>query len=196
MRIAAQRALGARASVAMPAAGAMPGWLRGRLFRCAHCQAEVLVCIGCDRGRRYCGSECSAQARRQSLRTNGKNYQSTRTGRMAHARRAQRYRLRKREQLAQLSPPPPPPSSSPSPPPLPPPRDGDASVGSQGACAGGVLAAELGGLQATGDEPLRPCHWCARGCHSVVRRDFPRRIRAVRLIAPDRRRGAAHGQSP
>ena len=152
VRIAVRHALGARARLAMPAAGAMPGPLRGRLFSCAHCRLEVLVCIGCDRGRRYCGSECSAQARRQAQHATGKRYQSTRAGSFAHARRARRYRQRERERLAQSSPPPLspllPPSPSPSPPRPPPSPNRDASVDSQAAlcrrCTGDGVGRDVG----------------------------------------------------
>lgn len=167
--------------------------LRGRIFACARCQVEVLVCIGCDRGRRYCGSQCSALARRQAQRADGKRYQSSAAGSLAHARRSQRYRQRRRERLAQQQSLPPPPSS----PPPPPPAKSDASVGSREPCAGGVLAAQLNVAPATGcDEWRRPCYWCSQECHSVVRRDFPRRSRLAWQVSADRRRGAPHGQSP
>ena len=199
MRITALHALGPRASAPMPAAVATGQPLRGRVFTCARCQVEVLVCIGCDRGRRYCGRECSAQARRQALQANGKRYQSSPAGSFAHARRSRRYRQRRRERLPRQqslppSPPPPPPTPTPTPTP---PANSDASVGSQEPCAGGVLAAELDVAPATGcDERRRPCYWCARECHSVVRRDFPRRSRLAWHVPPDHRRGAPHGQSP
>ena len=187
----------------MPAVVATGQPLRGRVFTCARCQVEVVVCIGCDRGRRYCGSKCSAQARRQAQRADGKRYQSSPTGSFAHARRSQRYRQRRRERLAQqqsLPPPPPPlppPTPPPPPPPPPPPANSDASVGSQQPCAGGVLAAELDVAPVTGcTERRRFCHWCARECHCVVRRDLPRRGWLACPVVPDRLRGAPHGQSP
>ena len=79
----------------MPAAeaGGAVGRL-GRTFACALCQREVLLCSGCDRGQRYCGVGCRAQARRLSLRAAGRRYQDSRAGRFAHARRARRYRRR------------------------------------------------------------------------------------------------------
>jgi hypothetical protein len=185
----------------MPAVAATGQPLRGRVFSCARCQVEVLVCIGCDRARRYCGSECSDQARRQAQHANGKRYQSSPAGSFAHARRSRRYRQRQRERLARQQPlPTPSSSSSPTPTPTPtptPPANSDASVGSQEPPAGGVLAAELDVAPATGcDERRRPCYWCARECHSVVRRDFPRRSRLAWHVAPDYGRGAPHGQSP
>jgi hypothetical protein len=184
----------------MPAvAAATDQPLRGRLFACARCQTEVVVCIGCDRGRRYCSRECSGQARRQAQHANGKRYQSSPAGSFAHARRSRRYRQRWRERSARQeslpssAPPPPPP-----PPPLPlPPANSDASVGSREPCAGGVLAAELDVAPATGcDERRRFCYWCSRECHSVVRRDFPPRSRLAWHVPPHYGRGAPHGQSP
>jgi hypothetical protein len=182
----------------MPAVVATGQPLRGRVFTCARCQVDVVVCIGCDRGRRYCGSECSAQARRQALRANGRRYQRSPVGSLAHARRSQRYRQRRRERLVRQQSLPPPPTPTPTPSPtLTPPANSDASVGSQEPCAGGVLAAKLDVAPATGrDAWRRPCVWCSRECQSVVRRDFPRRSRLAWHVAPDHRRGAPHGQSP
>lgn len=184
----------------MPAVVATSQPLRGRVFACAHCKLDFTVCIGCDRGRRYCGSGCSSQARRQAQRASGKRYQSGPAGRLAHVRRSQRYRQRLRERLAQqqsLPPSPVLPIPMPPPPPPPPPANRDASVGSQEPCAAGVLTAELDVAPATGRHRwLWPCHWCKRECQSVVRRNFPRRSRLAWHVASDDSRGAPHGQSP
>lgn len=67
-----------------------------RLFSCAKCHRLVALCPLCDRGQRYCGSECSQQARRYSLHRAGCRYQQTPAGRHAHARRQARYRERQR----------------------------------------------------------------------------------------------------
>lgn len=179
----------------MPAVVATGQPLRGRVFACARCQVDVTVCIGCDRGRRYCGSGCSSQARRQAQHASGRRYQSSPAGRFAHARRSRRYRQRLRERLPQQ------PSLPASPvlplPPPPPPANRDASVGSQEPCAGGVLTSELDVAPARGRDRWRwPCHWCKRECQSVVRRNFPRRGRLAWHVAPDDARGAPHGQSP
>jgi len=81
----------------MPAAGAAPTQGRcGRMFACALCQREVLLCSGCDRGQRYCSQGCREQARRACLRKAGRRYQDSRAGRFAHARRARRYRQRQK----------------------------------------------------------------------------------------------------
>lgn len=68
-----------------------------RLFLCARCQRQVLICSHCDRGRRYCAGVCSRIARGESLRAAGRRYQLTRRGRHCHAERQRRYRARCRE---------------------------------------------------------------------------------------------------
>jgi hypothetical protein len=42
----------------------------GRLFLCARCQTQVLVCGPCDRGQRYCATGC-ADITRLNLQTRG-----------------------------------------------------------------------------------------------------------------------------
>lgn len=66
----------------------------GRLFLCARCRVQVVVCPRCDRGQIYCASGCSSEARRESKRAAGARYQSTRAGRFAHAERSRQYRAR------------------------------------------------------------------------------------------------------
>ena len=39
-----------------------------RLFNCARCRCQVVICSHCDRGNIYCGKRCSQTARRQSRR--------------------------------------------------------------------------------------------------------------------------------
>ena len=65
-----------------------------RLFVCARCRCQVLICSGCDRGQYYCTTGCAGVARRESLRRAGARYQRTRQGQHAHAARQQRYRER------------------------------------------------------------------------------------------------------
>ena len=66
----------------------------GRLFLCARCREQVVVCRRCDRGQVYCPSGCALAARRERQRAAGKRYQSSRRGRFVHARRRRRYRRR------------------------------------------------------------------------------------------------------
>lgn len=68
----------------------------GRLFLCACCRQQVLICRRCDRGQRYCRS-CAAEARRASVREAGRRYQKSRQGRFAHAARSRRHRSRNKK---------------------------------------------------------------------------------------------------
>jgi hypothetical protein len=65
-----------------------------RLFVCARCRQQVLLCSRCDRGQRYCGHACSRAARLESRRAAGHRYQRSRAGRLAHAARSRRWRQR------------------------------------------------------------------------------------------------------
>ena len=69
----------------------------GRMYFCCRCQAQVIICAQCDRGNRYCASECAADARSASLRRASKKYQSTRAGRFNSAARQKRYRERQKQ---------------------------------------------------------------------------------------------------
>jgi hypothetical protein len=194
MRFAAQRALGARVSAPMPAGGttAKPSAepISARLFVCARCHAEAVVCSVCDRGQRYCSSQCSAQARRESLLRAGRRYQSRPLGRLAHARRARAYRQRRAQ------PPPPPRPALPAPPSSP------AKIvthqGSQALDGGDVLAVKLDVAQITGcEEPAQwRCCWCSRTGQSQARRGFLRHGRALQHVAYWNPRGTPHGPSP
>lgn len=70
-----------------------------RLFVCARCRAQVVLCRRCDRGQRYCGTDCSQQARQASLREAACRYQASYRGRVAHAQRARRYRARRKIEI-------------------------------------------------------------------------------------------------
>jgi hypothetical protein len=65
-----------------------------RLFNCARCHCQVVLCSHCDRGQIYCGRSCAQAARRQSIRAAGRRYQHSRRGRFKHAERQRRYRHR------------------------------------------------------------------------------------------------------
>jgi hypothetical protein len=43
-----------------------------RLFNCARCQRQVVICSHCDRGNIYCAKRCSQSARPQSRREAGR----------------------------------------------------------------------------------------------------------------------------
>ncbi len=66
----------------------------GRLFLCARCRAQVVLCSHCDRGNRYCGRQCRRLAREAARRESARRYQRSRRGRLAHAERSRRWRQR------------------------------------------------------------------------------------------------------
>jgi hypothetical protein len=70
-----------------------------RLFSCALCHAQTIVCSVCDRGQIYCGSVCSNAARQKSCKEASHRYQKTFKGKMNNALRQKRYRERLREKV-------------------------------------------------------------------------------------------------
>jgi hypothetical protein len=65
-----------------------------RLFLCARCFVQVLLCSHCDRGQRYCGRECSGLTRRQLRGQASQRYQCSPGGSLAHKMRSRRWRAR------------------------------------------------------------------------------------------------------
>ena len=45
--------------------------LSGRLFLCAGCRDQVIVCSCCDRGQIYCAGGCAREARRRTIQRPG-----------------------------------------------------------------------------------------------------------------------------
>lgn len=70
-----------------------------RLFHCLKCSTQVLICSHCDRGQIYCSKKCSSDARRTSCREAEKRYQLTLCGKIKHALRQKRYRMRQKEKV-------------------------------------------------------------------------------------------------
>ncbi len=66
-----------------------------RMFLCARCRCQVLVCRRCDRGHTYCLGTCAQDARRERQREARRRYQATPRGRAMHAERNRRYRARR-----------------------------------------------------------------------------------------------------
>ena len=62
-----------------------------RMFLCACCRAQVVVCGHCDRGQRYCAGGCSERTRRRLQREAGKRYQRGSVGRHKHAQCMRRW---------------------------------------------------------------------------------------------------------
>jgi hypothetical protein len=152
---------------------AEPEAIPGRLFLCARCRAQVLVCPCCDRGQTYCAGGCAQEARHQAQRAASRRYQATRRGRVNHAARSGRWRARQKNVTHQGSPPQPP--------------DDLVLVGTAAAASKPPAASRSDVAMRLRDH--RPlfwgCHWCGRRCPPFVRTGFLRR----------RRRGSSGGQT-
>lgn len=68
-----------------------------RMRSCSHpgCRSIFTICVGCDRGQRYCSTKCRTLAPREQVRTAGRRYQKSAGGRASHRHRQQRYRDRR-----------------------------------------------------------------------------------------------------
>jgi hypothetical protein len=144
-----------------------------RLFLCADCRNQVVICGCCDRGQIYCAEGCAQKARRDTLRCAAQRYQNSSKGRRRHAARQDRYRSRREKVTHHGSP-------------LPPADD--------------LLAP--GSLETTSDavasddrlrRPITHCHWCGRRWSGLIRQGFLRR-RGHQRASHDRR-GSHHGDT-
>jgi hypothetical protein len=68
-----------------------------RLFSCARCRKQVLICSTCDRGNIYCSRACSHFSRQESVRQASRRYQRSPPGARNHARRQTAYRRRQKK---------------------------------------------------------------------------------------------------
>lgn len=66
-----------------------------RMFLCAACRAQVVVCRDCDQGQRYCAGDCSERTRQRLQREAGRRYQRSKKGRHKQAQRTRRWRARR-----------------------------------------------------------------------------------------------------
>ena len=147
----------------------------GRLFLCAGCRLQVMICSCCDRGQIYCAEVCAQRVRRRSQQCAGQRYQNGQTGRRRHAARQGRYRARDKKVTHHGSPRRPPddlltPSSS----------------------------ATASDANAWTDRPsplASHCHWCGRRCLDLVRQVFLRRRLRRRGIVRHDRTGRGHGDT-
>jgi hypothetical protein len=146
---------------------------QGRLFLCARCRTQALICSFCDRGQVYCAGDCARGARRRTLHAAGRRYQNSHQGRRVHAARTARYRARQKKVTHHGSPKPPtddllPPGS--------PEHAGDPAFPE--------------------DWPRRAalhCHWCGRRCADLVRQGFLRR--RIRRRRRRDQRGSEYGHT-
>lgn len=137
-----------------------------RLFVCACCRIQVLVCRQCDRGQRYCADGCAATTRQALQRDAAQRYQRSRAGRIKHALRTRRWRARQMA-LANIV----------------------THQGSQDGPSDAVLPATQTSALAVpqpctttmsiattvADHPRAwHCHWCCAPCAALVRQGFIR----------------------
>jgi len=69
-----------------------------RLYNCARCHAQTMICRCCDRGNVYCPA-CALPARQEARRRASQRYQKSLQGRLNHAARQRRYREKQTEKV-------------------------------------------------------------------------------------------------
>jgi hypothetical protein len=77
--------------------------LRQRVCFGQGCQAVFFICEHCDRGHRYCSSQCREQARLQQRRSANRRHQRSREGRLDHRDRQRQYRYRLRQAQSRVT---------------------------------------------------------------------------------------------
>lgn len=124
-----------------------------RLFNCARCHCQVVICRACDCGQRYCAQGCAALARRDSQQRAQRKYRRNYPGRCCNVLRQARYRVRQREKVTH--------------------------PGSVGVLATAVLRHEAVRSAVVAIEPrhndaddLPVCHFCHCGCDRFLRYHF------------------------
>lgn len=70
-----------------------------RLYQCALCSAQVIICSNCDRGNIYCGVYCAKQARLENHRKSNRLYQKSFIGKINNAHRQSRFRERQNKKV-------------------------------------------------------------------------------------------------
>ena len=115
-----------------------------RIFNCARCNCQVIICSCCDRGNIYYEPNCSQAARKESLNAAGKRYQNTYSGKLNHAKRQRCYR----ERIKKVT-----------------------HLGSPKSENNGLLQYEDHELKKS-DQHDRYCHFCGCKCGSLLRIDF------------------------
>ena len=146
-----------------------------RLFLCARCRKQVLICRRCDRGQLYCADGCAKIARSQSVREAGRRYQQSRQGRFKQAERLRRFRRRKQNVTHQ----------------------GSELVGENDLLPANSAKVDKPVVlprQARLADTLQ-CHFCGASCSEFVRNNFLHRRRVPNLVKVDRK-GTEHDYSP
>lgn len=65
-----------------------------RIVVCGWCQARILLCSRCDRGKRYCCDDCREKGRTRSDRKASQKYARSERGRESNRQRQSRFRAR------------------------------------------------------------------------------------------------------
>jgi hypothetical protein len=68
-----------------------------RLYNCARCSRQVIICSHCDRGNIYCADNCFDLSRKEKLKQAQKRYEQTAHAKELKAKRQKQYRQRKKE---------------------------------------------------------------------------------------------------
>ena len=138
-----------------------------RLFLCAGCRVQVVLCTQCDCGNRYCSRTCWRQTHDLARREAACRYQRSRGGSVRHAARSHRWRQRTALRAAE--------------------GDGAAHKVTHQGSLSGVAAAPLAActpdiaattVESTTDAPASPtvrrCHRCAAEQPDWLRQGFLR----------------------
>jgi hypothetical protein len=154
----------------------------GRLFLCARCQAQVLVCSQCDRGQRYCAAECADLTRLSRQREAGKRYQQGRAGRHNHAARMHRWRKRRAAAVkivthhrSQATPADAVLAGNESAPAIPP--DSQPQSPCSPTASEPIAHCATANTRRAVLAPVWRCHWCQSACPALVRQGFVRHSR-------------------
>ena len=157
----------------------------GRLFLCARCQAQVLVCSRCDRGQRYCANGCANITRRSRQREASNRYQQSRAGRHKHAARTHQWRKRRAaaakivtHHSSQVTPAGAVLPANESTPAISP--DSQAQAPCSPIDPDSIALSTTANTQIRMPVPLWRCHWCQSLCPALVRQGFLRHSRWVR----------------
>ena len=157
----------------------------GRLFLCARCQAQVLVCSQCDRGHRYCANGCAYITRRSRQREASNRYQQSRTGRHKHAARMHQWRKRRAASAkivthhgSQITPADDVLAANESPTATSP--DSQASSPCSPIAPDSIALCATTNTRISMPAPVWRCHWCQSPCPALVRQGFIRHRRWVR----------------
>jgi len=151
----------------------------GRLFLCARCQTQVLVCSQCDRGQRYCATGCADITRLSLQREAGKRHQQGRAGRHKHASRMHQWRKRRAAAAkivthhsslgtpadAVLP-------GNESPPAIPP--DSQPQLPCSPTASESIVLCATANSPCDVSAPVWRCHWCQSPCPALVRQGFLR----------------------